>query len=231
MPDQPKAPLVAEEDDLQTRSDIEAYQERERIRRQRAAVIRAVKEDMQSRRRMPDVSEPTNYDLGEDGEIPVVIEPRDEDGVVKVSVDTTGDGEIDAVLCFDKKKKLRDIKDMHSSEVEEERLAAEREERERKAESERETGNALELLAGKKEGDGIIDGLLGGDKRDRRDYEDYDKADADSYAKMQPLSLLGGGEKPKRANAAVKAVDVTYAKRPRRGRRRRRNRYPRAILR
>lgn len=248
MPHPVKASLVAEDEDQQTRSELEAYQEREHARRERAAVIRMVKEDMQSRRRMPDVSEPTTYELGEDGEIPVIVEPKDEDGIVKVSLDTTGDGEIDAVLCFDKKKKLRDIKDLHSKEVEEEEREREREEREHKEKSKEESDGLTDMLEGKTTGqsDGLVGGMFGdgadddgegkskrkGDDDDEEeDKEDDDaKADADTYAKLQPMSyLMGGDKKPKKHNPAAKKVDVTYAKRRRRGRKR--NRYHGAMMR
>ena len=248
MPHPVKASLVAGDEDLQTRSELEAYQEREHARRERAAVIRMVKEDMQARRRMPDVSEPTTYELGEDGEIPVVVEPKDEDGIVKVSLDTTGDGEIDAVLCFDKKKKLRDIKDLHSKEVEEEQREREHEERERKAQADEETEGLSEMLEGKTGGqsDGLVGGLFGGGmdddgdgkRKDKGDNDDEDedkedddaKSDADTYAKLQPMSyLMGGDKKTKKHNPAVKKVDVTYAKRRRRGRKR--NRFHGAMMR
>ena len=53
MPHPERVSLVAEDEDSR-----------------RAAVIRMVKEDMQSRNHLPDVSEPTTYELGGDGEIP-----------------------------------------------------------------------------------------------------------------------------------------------------------------
>lgn len=249
MPDEVKASLVADEDDMKTRRELEGYQERERARRRRAAVIRAVKEDLQNRPSMPNVSKSTRYDLGPDGRIPAIVEPRDDDGIVKVSLDTTGDGEIDAVLCFDKRKKLRDIKDLHSNEEEEERREEEEERQvkvqERQTESEREDAAMQDMLEGKGHRGGLSQGILGmgdEDKRDdgrrdesrrddKKDDDYYAKSDADTYAKMQPIGFLMGKDRaPKKRNpAAVKSVDVTYAKRPRRGRRR--NRYPGAMLR
>lgn len=101
MPKHLKSSLVADDDDVQTRSELEAYQERARARRERAAVIRAVKEDMKERRSMPRVSEPTTYEIGD---IPCIVQPADEDRNVKVALNTTGDGEVDAVLHLDKKK-------------------------------------------------------------------------------------------------------------------------------
>ena len=223
------APLEQDADDRRIADELAQHRQREVVRRRRASVIRDVKADVQ-KRGLPSVSDKTVYEMGREGEIRAIVEPADEDGMTAIALDTTGNGEVDTVLHFNKRKKLRDIEDLLSEDAQIERKQVEREQAERKRNADAISLDIEEHLSGKKRerAPSLVDNLFG--NGDSGDAEDETRRAAEEDAARYSLSAPENRQERKGSPLTRGKRPNTYARRPR-PRRRRSNRFHAAITR
>lgn len=196
-----KAALNPDYDEERLRAELEEYKEVKAEREQRKASIDAVKDDIE-KNGLPKVKKkPKVFEMGDEEDVKALVEPLDKSTkTTEVKVDSTGDGETDAVLTYHKKKGLLGIEDIANKAKDEDK------ERERIAERK----------------PAFWDAILNYDMEERV-QSDAALLSAYKGEKQEKKEDKGDGRKPQR-------VGMAKMRKPPKPKARRRNRYRQNIL-
>ena len=233
MPKSPQddelAPLHPDDEEERFGAELQSYVRKRRARSRRKAALDAVIKDVEERG-VPRVKSTAEYEMGKDGEVMTIVEPRDKDGNTVILIDTTGDGDTDAAIEFDGKKRVKRVVDQLDESEDED-------EEEGEGKTKKPDMPDMDLADMDYRGEGIGEfanqfgdafGGKGGGSGEKDDKDDYINRD---------MQMLGGSENPFKATKkglAQKRRSYSRQKikmRPRKRGRRRQSRMPGAMMR